>query len=986
MQYINIKGIGKVNTQQGGRGHIMHTRTAWHAVLLLLSATALLLAGCPENPADQSDTTVDQSDTTAPEPITISNDNVTVSPSSVALQWEPSPSDDVAEIQITWTPTHGEEQPKIIAVGSTETTITGLNANTPYIFSITAIDTSDNASEVVEVPATTSLDSTTPEPVASLNAVPDSSGTAVMLTWDNSSSSDASTVRITWTATESDEEGNMEIQDGADMTTITGLTSETEYTFTLVVEDADNNSSTTDTATVTTLDITRPDPVTAVEATTTAGTTDVELSWGDSASNDATTIRITWNVSSTPTLLAGSRDIIHGTTNSTTIPGLNSEEEYEFTLIVLDDAVDALGNPNPNISDPATDTITTPDTNAPSSVQNLIATPLASYTEVELRWINPGGTDPNMLDITWRSSTNGVASGRKTIEAEMGPSVHTISELIPNTPYTFTITVIDIAKNRSPDKTVGPVTTLINTVDADDDTLIDIRSRVQLHNMRYNLAGTSYKTSSDDMGVLCGNDATTTCTGYELMQSVDFEQDSDNSTYNQATYALDPDDHHAIYFPITGGTGGWLPIGDATNPFSTIFEGNGFFIRDLAVRRNQTYIGMFGYADSSAIIRNIRLLNSLADYAGSADSITYIGNLVAYNEGTISASHVDLHPINGGPTDGGPADGGNGNNDRVGGLVGQNSGTIIASYATGTADGGNGIDDSIGGLVGVNSGTIIASYATGTADGGNGNLDDVGGLVGVNSGTIIASYATGNANEGDGIADYVGGLVGENSDTIIASYATGTANGGTGPSDVVGGLVGSSTGTITASYATGTANGGPGNSDSVGGLAGSSTGTITASYATGTANGGTGTSDTVGSLAGLSSGTLTASYGFGSRINREVNGVDDSGDRRSLANFAVGRGVDGARYWNATTSTSNRAAPAVFNMASSNTQNAWDFGDSTQAPALRYSDYDGTGGNTYGCGSSSTATIVIPDSVPNGSGGSTNVTCGATLLRGPQPR
>ena len=38
-------------------------------------------------------------------------------------------------------------------------------------------------------------------------------------------------------------------------------------------------------------------------------------------------------------------------------------------------------------------------------------------------------------------------------------------------------------------------------------------------------------------------------------------------------------------------------------------------------------------------------------------------------------------------------------NDNVGGLVGRNSGEIIASYATGDADGGGGTDN-VGGLVG----------------------------------------------------------------------------------------------------------------------------------------------------------------------------------------------------------------------------------------------------------------------------------------------
>ena len=77
----------------------------------------------------------------------------------------------------------------------------------------------------------------------------------------------------------------------------------------------------------------------------------------------------------------------------------------------------------------------------------------------------------------------------------------------------------------------------------------------------------------------------------------------------------------------------------------------------------------------------------------------------------------------------------------VGGLVGWNSGEIIASYATGIANG-----RSAGGLVGWNNdGAITASYATGGVNGNLGSSSDIGALIGSNGGgTIItASYGFG---------------------------------------------------------------------------------------------------------------------------------------------------------------------------------------------------------------------------------------------------
>ena len=1081
MKYVNIKTVDKMVKKQNSRGNgrTPCTRTAWYSALLVLGTALLILTGCPETPADA--TPADQSDTTAPEPIAISNANLTVSPSSISLQWDPSPSDDVATVQVTWTPTHGEDQPKLIDIGSTETTITGLNAGVTYTFSITAIDTAGNVSSVAEVSATTpsavlftqaeysftDLDVAPGTTVGSVSATVASSAPAdppITLSYEIMQNDDddgalfvidSTTAEITIGAialdpTRDDYSFTVQVTSsqgiiGTTTVVVSPMASAVDfaqdsYTFSgirhtpgttvgsvsatvapadpsitlsyQIIENDDDDSASfiIDTATaeitigatvldptrddysftvqatssqgviVTTtvivspsLDTTAPDPVTEVDATTTAGTTTVSLSWINSMSTDVATIRIVWTETASGTG-GGSHDITDVTTTRFDVTGLTSEVEYTFTLTALDDAVDAAGNLAPNESNPETDTATTPDTNAPSPVSSFTATPLAGGTEVMLSWINSDSVDAATLEIAWRSSTNGITPGSDTIASDMSASPYIVSGLTRVTPYTFTITVIDNVNNRSTARTVN-ATTLANPIDTDGDTLIDIGSLEQLHNMRYNLNGTSYKTSSGDGGALCGDDAATTCTGYELTRSLTFDDDG-GGTYDQTTYVLDAGDHHATYFSVTGsGTGGWLPIGDATNPFSTIFEGNGFFVRGLAVRRNQEYIGMFGRTHSSAIIRNIRLTNNLADYTGSSGSNIYIGGLVAYNEGTISVGHA-----------GAPADGGSGNNDRVGGLVGQNSGTITASYATGNTAGGNGAQDYVGGLVGQNNGSVIASYATGDADGGGGE-DRVGGLVGWNStGTIAASYATGDTDGGSGNNDRVGGLVGQNNGTIIASYATGRADdGGNSIVDRVGGLVGESRSTIIASYATGTADGGDGVADRVGGLVGESRSSIVASYATSIADGGAGNNDLVGSLLGFQIGSITASYGFGSTMNGELAGHDGSTDRDGHANFAVGRGVDGARFWLAPSATGFRAAPVVFDRAGNNTQNAWDFGTESQAPALRYADYDG-GGGTYGCGSSSNATIVIPDSVPDGSGGSTNITCGSTLLGGPQPR
>ena len=486
-------------------------------------------------------------------------------------------------------------------------------------------------------------------------------------------------------------------------------------------------------------------------------------------------------------------------------------------------------------------------------------------------------------------------------------------------------------------------------VDRDANGLIELYTLTQLHNMRYNLSGSSYKTSTADTGSTAGC-PNTGCNGYELMNDVELDTDGDGQSWTQdssGNYRLDSGDSAAPYFVIdSSGRGGWQPVGDSVNnAFNAIFDGNGYVIRNLAIRSELTNIGLFGVTTANASIRNVGLVNNLSDYTGSSNGLNYVGGLVGFqNGGSITGSYAT-----------GNADGGDGNSDRVGGLVGYqgSGGSITASYATGNADGGAGNTDPVGGLVGLqNGGSITDSYATGDADGGDGRDDRVGGLVGrQDRGSITASYATGNADGGDGAQDVVGGLVGDQQGgSIRASYATGNADGGAGDEDLVGGLVGQQVGSIRASYATGNADGGDGNSDRVGGLVGNHSGSITASYATGNADGGDGGFDTVGGLVGRQFGTISASYSFGSAIGENA-------------------GIDGTMPTGVTSAADLTAANvgSSWNSANDGTLGAWDFGGGAQPPAVVFNDYDGVStGTDYAAlfAGYTTLTALIPNQRP----------------------
>ena len=275
------------------------------------------------------------------------------------------------------------------------------------------------------------------------------------------------------------------------------------------------------------------------------------------------------------------------------------------------------------------------------------------------------------------------------------------------------------------------ISSWIRDIDVDDDGLIEIRYLDELHAIRYQLDGSGYKANADADEITIGC-AISGCKGYELTRYLDFWDDASySSTSNKIIWT-------------TGE--GWEPIGYYKNsndnkPFTAIFEGNSHTISNLMINRSDTsYVGFFGYTNSSSTVTDIGLLN------------------------------INIQGA-----------------DSVGGLVGSNNGSITNSYAMGTVTG----NYRVGGLVGSNNGngSVMSSYATGTVIGTGVH---VGGLVGYNNGDITNSYAMG-AVTGD---RFVGGLVGDNGGSITNSYATGAVTGNSN----VGGLVGYNDGLITNSY------------------------------------------------------------------------------------------------------------------------------------------------------------------------------------------
>ena len=326
-------------------------------------------------------------------------------------------------------------------------------------------------------------------------------------------------------------------------------------------------------------------------------------------------------------------------------------------------------------------------------------------------------------------------------------------------------------------------------IDKDNNGLIEICDLEGLDEMRHQLDGSGYTTSTDATKITIG--CPTACSGFELMRDLDFE---------------DPASYRTIANRTTWTQGqGWQPIAG----FNATFDGSGYTISNLMINRNGTDgVGLFGYTGSNSTLTAVGLLN--AEISGQ----NRVGGLVGNNAGVIANSYATGTVSGIGSRIGGLA-GGSGTNAII-----KNSCATATVSRTGTV---SGIGNPTGGLVGLNQGTITNSCATGTVSGMGSRI---GGLVGFNDNAAIEnSYATGSVSG----SFNVGGLVGFNDNAAIEnSYATGSVSGG---SINVGGLVGATfmSSVIMKSYATGSVSGG---SINVGGLVGllNTGGTISNSY------------------------------------------------------------------------------------------------------------------------------------------------------------
>jgi chitodextrinase len=318
----------------------------------------------------------------------------------------------------------------------TNTFVTGLTANTNYSFTVSAYDAAGNNSAISNILTVKTLaapDTTAPSVPAGLAA---SAITQSSLTLSWSASSDAVGV----TGYKIYKGGVLLGTSAITNTFVTGLTANTNYSFTVSAYDAaGNNSAISNILTVKTLaapDTTAPS-VPASLAASAITQTSLTLSW--SASSDAV------GVTGYKIYKGG---VYHGssiTTNSS-ITGLTANTNYSFTV----SAYDAAGNNSVVSSILTVKTLAAPDTTAPSVPASLAASAITQTS----------------LTLSWSASSDAVGvTGYKIYKGGVyhGSSITTnssITGLTANTNYSFTVSAYDAAGNNSVVSSILAVTTL----------------------------------------------------------------------------------------------------------------------------------------------------------------------------------------------------------------------------------------------------------------------------------------------------------------------------------------------------------------------------------------------------------------------------------------------------------------------------------------------------------------------------------------------
>ena len=264
---------------------------------------------------------------------------------------------------------------------------------------------------------------------------------------------------------------------------------------------------------------------------------------------------------------------------------------------------------------------------------------------------------------------------------------------------------------------------------------------------------------------------------------------------------------------LAGGAGGIIGENSADITYVNMKnegEVHGNASADGSTEENGTG-GIIGVNAVGANISNSSLMNRVN---GNVSGVANVGGIIGINYGVITGGRDDndnyykYQIYNNGTIQAGSYDAKNGTitatavpEENIGGLLGNNIGTLTAGYNTGVVDAGQ--SSNVGGIAGTNSGTLdqvfnsvvtVTKTETGATDahgrklynytytdgGAISGASNVGGIVGSNTGTLSNAYSTTAVEGTSSVANIVGSNAGQVSNIYgYAANGNTNVNGGT---------------------------------------------------------------------------------------------------------------------------------------------------------------------------------------------------------------
>ncbi|MFC1771606.1 fibronectin type III domain-containing protein [Candidatus Margulisiibacteriota bacterium] len=332
---------------------------------------------------------VSTADVTAPAAVT--NLSTTILEQAIVLTWTDPVDIDLSHIEII---VSSQNTTNVVSAGTGTKTISNLTNNVEYVFTVYAVDSSDNKSNPAYIAAAPG-DSTAPDEISGISAVAED--TKVTVSWVDPANNDLDHIKITYPGLTTP----ILVSSNVQTYELTNLTNDQTYTITIQTVDVNNNVSTG-------IDVqatpTTPPAQPKIEVTNLAaqsGNGKISLSWQESSTADIKHIEISYTG-------LGQNIVVTKSIETYAVTGLTNGTNYLFTIYIVDSS---------DVKSDGKQISATPVNTKPIAVIDSVQTNTCFLTDaISLSGANSSDSDDDTLTYSW-SLTSSPSSSSPTLSS-----------------------------------------------------------------------------------------------------------------------------------------------------------------------------------------------------------------------------------------------------------------------------------------------------------------------------------------------------------------------------------------------------------------------------------------------------------------------------------------------------------------------------------------------------------------------------------------